>query len=369
MNDSGYMHNYYDWAAFEKFVKELYESDGDAVVQRDVSEVDRYGAKRQIDIKITRKTKLSKHTTLVECKRWKEPVGRDRIDVLAASIEALGANGGALFTTTGFEEGAIAYAKGKGIELYVVRDLTPEEWGRPGRHIAITLHICSAIIGQMHFSANAIILIEGEPDERGISINLKPDNVLDPDFDIFSIKTGERGSSFVALLGDAHALVLSELDKAVGIIDAGGEALLEIKAHCVLDFSTTEYRQLRLPQVAAKLDRVGFEVTARIHQAPINVDRGNGLDFALMLESYVSEQRLIASRGASETLVSIDDAVADESGPSDDTLKNGSLITVRLSPWTGLGPEAPTKHAAVQRPIMLSVRNEGGRVRPVLLEN
>lgn len=127
MDASGFMHQYYDWAEFEKFVRDLYAGDGDVVVERDVTELDRYGATRQTDIRITRRTRFHTLVTLVECKRWKDPVSRDRIDVLAASVEALGANNGALFTTTGFEEGAIAYAKGKGIDAFVIRDLTPVE--------------------------------------------------------------------------------------------------------------------------------------------------------------------------------------------------------------------------------------------------
>jgi hypothetical protein len=83
-------------------------------------------------VNIVRRVRFHRITRLVECKRWKDPVGRDRLDVLATSIEALGAQNGAIFTTTGFEEGAIAYAKGKGIALFLVRDLTPEEWGLLG---------------------------------------------------------------------------------------------------------------------------------------------------------------------------------------------------------------------------------------------
>jgi len=95
---SGFMHRYYDWADFERFVEDIYQEDGNVVVERNVTEIDLYGAKRQTDIKITRQTKFHQFITLVECKRWKEPVSRDRVDVLAASIEALGATNGAIFT-------------------------------------------------------------------------------------------------------------------------------------------------------------------------------------------------------------------------------------------------------------------------------
>jgi len=175
------MHKYFDWASFEIFVKDLHEEDGDITVLRDVTENDRYGAKRQTDIKIIRKSRFHQFVTLVECKRWKEPVSRDRIDVLASSIEALGATNGAIFTTTGFEEGAIKYAKGKGIELYVVRDLTPAEWGLPGRHLLLHLHVNAAEFRNIQFGATATQLIDSQPEKLELNVDLNPELALDPD--------------------------------------------------------------------------------------------------------------------------------------------------------------------------------------------
>jgi hypothetical protein len=70
MDLSGFMHRFYDWSAFEVFVRDLYVDDGDVTVQHDVTEVDRYGAKRQIDVKIMRRSRFHRFTTIVECKRW-----------------------------------------------------------------------------------------------------------------------------------------------------------------------------------------------------------------------------------------------------------------------------------------------------------
>lgn len=199
------MHKYLDWASFEIFVKDLHEDDGDVTVLRDVTEEDRYGAKRQTDIKIIRKSRFHQFVTLVECKRWKDPVSRDRIDVLASSIEALGATNGAIFTTTGFEERAVKYAKGKGIELYVVRDLTPEEWGLPGRHISFSLHVKAGEFKSIQFRAMATPLIDdAEPEKLELQVQLEPKKALDPDYDLFSVKTGERGPNLVTLLSAPH---------------------------------------------------------------------------------------------------------------------------------------------------------------------
>jgi translation initiation factor 2 beta subunit (eIF-2beta)/eIF-5 len=126
--------NLVDWKAFEMFVKNLYDADGTISVERDVTLIGKSGARRQADVRLTLKTVLHTYVTIVECKRWKDPVSRDRIDVLAATVEDLGASKGVMFTTSGYEEGAKQYAEHKGLDLFLVRDLTDEEWGLPGRY-------------------------------------------------------------------------------------------------------------------------------------------------------------------------------------------------------------------------------------------
>lgn len=99
------------------FVRDLYtEPDARVTVERDVTEVGKSEARRQVDVKVVQTTRLHALTIIVECKRWKEAVSRDRIDVLAAAVEDLGASKGVMFTTKGFEEGAVCYAKAKNID-------------------------------------------------------------------------------------------------------------------------------------------------------------------------------------------------------------------------------------------------------------
>jgi hypothetical protein len=363
------MHRFYDWSAFEVFVRDLYVDDGDVTVQHNVTEVDRYGAKRQIDVKIVRRVRFHRITTLVECKRWKEPVGRDRIDVLAASIEALGAQNGAIFTTTGFEEGAIAYAKGKGIELFLVRDLTPEEWGLPGRHVSLYLHVGAAEFRGIQFAATAIALVDPPLDSAAINIELNPDGALDPGFDLFSVKSGERGPNLVSILADTHHLLLTTISNAVPVWDEGNKANLEVTARAELDFTQTEFHQLRLPKVAARIERVGFAFCVHIHQSTINVDRGKDLDFAVMIESYVSDQRLIAQRRTGTTGVDFQEDVPLPGGNAaaqSDVVRNGSLIKVGCSPWMGLGGEVADASKKVQQFMRVIVETDGKKSRLLL---
>ena len=54
---------------------------------------------------------------LVECKRYSSPIKREQVQILYDRIREVGANKGILFTTAGFQKGAIQYADNHGISL------------------------------------------------------------------------------------------------------------------------------------------------------------------------------------------------------------------------------------------------------------
>ena len=59
---------------------------------------------------------------LVECKDHTRPVDREEVQILADKKRAAGAHKGMLFSTNGFQRGAIAYAQKHGIALVRVLD-------------------------------------------------------------------------------------------------------------------------------------------------------------------------------------------------------------------------------------------------------
>ena len=57
---------------------------------------------------------------LIECKRYGRPVEREKVAVLADKLRALGAHKGMMFSTSGFQKGALTYAQKHGIALVKV---------------------------------------------------------------------------------------------------------------------------------------------------------------------------------------------------------------------------------------------------------
>lgn len=59
---------------------------------------------------------------LVECKHHKSPVKRDVVQVLKDRLHSTGSQKGMIFSTSGFQSGAIEYAKAHGIALMRFED-------------------------------------------------------------------------------------------------------------------------------------------------------------------------------------------------------------------------------------------------------
>ena len=52
-----------------------------------------------------------RYVTLVECKHYRSPITREKVQILYDKIRAIGANKGVLISTSNFQIGAIKYAK------------------------------------------------------------------------------------------------------------------------------------------------------------------------------------------------------------------------------------------------------------------
>ena len=59
---------------------------------------------------------------LCECKQYSSPVGRDKVVILNDKLKSIGAHKGILLSTSGFQSGAIQYARVHGIALIRVDD-------------------------------------------------------------------------------------------------------------------------------------------------------------------------------------------------------------------------------------------------------
>lgn len=110
---------------FERFVMSLFETATEGIVNAKVEHnelIKSSDGEYQIDGTIRFEVMGVKYLTLVECKMYKGPVSREKVQVLNDKLRAIGAQKGILATTSYFQSGAINYASSHGIALVQIID-------------------------------------------------------------------------------------------------------------------------------------------------------------------------------------------------------------------------------------------------------
>jgi restriction system protein len=76
----------------------------------------------EIDIAVRFTALGANFLVLVECKHYKRPVGREKVQALLAKLQSVGAHKGIMFAPSGYQSGAIEYADAHGIALVELVD-------------------------------------------------------------------------------------------------------------------------------------------------------------------------------------------------------------------------------------------------------
>lgn len=328
-----------DWKEFEKFVAELYKDDGNVTVEHNVTLKGKSGADRQIDVLITRKTKLHSYQTMVECKYWKNRVERSVVDIVYAGMDDLNISKGVIFTTTGYEAGAVEYAKSKNIDIFLVRDLTPEEWGLPGQVIEFYLHLVTGTIESITFpGATGVPVVENYPTNYNLTIGLSKDTTFSEEYQLFSVKDGNKGKNLLQYIISARSKLLSYLTKDYFKLNEGKDCTMVITVPVILDFSEFEYRQLRNQYGAINLSKLSFNIKVYLSQSSIKIDRAEKYNIALCIQNYMENQvNLVYQEKGQEGLI-LTDNIYDKivnivTSNDNETLQNGSIIKVMCEYW------------------------------------
>ena len=108
-------------AEFERLVRDWILKQGGELTSLEVKhdvKVEAYDSTYQIDVLAQFQAFAgAEFIVLIECKKYRNAVERELVQVLHDKVRSVGAHKGMLFTTTGFQSGAIKYAKAHGIAL------------------------------------------------------------------------------------------------------------------------------------------------------------------------------------------------------------------------------------------------------------
>ncbi|MCX2431113.1 restriction endonuclease [Pedobacter sp. GR22-10] len=346
---SSFLEKLIDWKEFEFFVADIYSESSEVIVQHDITLLGKSNAKRQIDVYITQKTKLHTYTTIVECKRWKKPVTRQVIDILFASLEDLNASKGVIFTTHGYEEGAIKYAKNKNIDIFIVRDIREDEYGNLGKTFSLYLQMLHARIENFDlqnlkwFSPLGLPLSKQPPK---FDIHFAKEQIYPEHQQLVDLKLN-NGPNLVKLLIDIRAdLLKRRLDSFHYLLQPESD-ILEIgyKTRIKLDFTNYKYKFIRHDNGFIQFDSIYFDFVNCIDQSKMTFDKTESLDFALIVENYISKQRNFVSKPKTESKIKLSEPIKiDNTGINEsEFLQPNSIIRLTTEHYVSFEFKKETK--------------------------
>ncbi len=110
---------------FELEVKKIIEASRETLESFSVTHkdlIDGVDGEYEIDVAARFSALGGSFLVLIECKRYKSSVKREIVQALNDKVRSIGAQKGMLFTTSGFQSGAVEYAKKHGIALVQLVD-------------------------------------------------------------------------------------------------------------------------------------------------------------------------------------------------------------------------------------------------------
>lgn len=334
-----------DWKDFELFVAEMYSDSDEVLVEHDVTLVGKSNAKRQIDVKVTQKTKLHEFITIIECKRWKKPVTRQIIDVLFASVEDLNANKGVIFTTKGYEEGAIEYAKNKNIDIFIIRDIRDDEYGHTGKTFSLYLQMFNGkfenidIPNPLWYSP-LNLLPKSQPQ---MDIHFTKNQIYPAHLQLVDLKGG-TGENLLQLLIDIRTeILIKNIQSFNSMIEPKEkENELGLATKVIVDFSDSQYRHLKHEGGFIQFEKIIFDFYGSINQSKMDFDKTESVDIALIVENYISKQKNFISKHKNEYKLKLSHPIQDVDSEKSEIVYPNSIIKVGLEHWVDFQLKATT---------------------------
>jgi hypothetical protein len=318
-----------DWGGFERLVAQLHET-GDVTVEHNVTLTGRSGASRQIDVLVRHTQGLYEHLIVVECKYRSTPVERLHIDALATTIREIGASRGVIFSTQNFQSGALSQAKHDNISLFLLRELTDAEWGRPGRFVDVWLHTVSLAVGNLEMP-DVLLAATGPVPTRPLALE-------------FDFSEGEsRSRTPVHLDGKPDATVEDLIQRAARrsaqkiykpvLLTFGDKEDGAFKYAIRVKIAPLTPMSIRVDAGLLTVPAISFKLGLLINQSHFKIDRKESFAFALAVENCITKQVAAASRRKLDARTQIRSAADNERAVDEPAWQNGSLATVWIRPF------------------------------------
>ena len=263
------------WKEYERFVAGLYSGADRVRVQHDITIRDADGSDRQIDGLVTVDVGPHQFRVLIECKSAKRRVERGDVDKLLMTRSKLNADKAVLFSSAGFQSGAINTAKANGIRLFHTSRPKASEWW-PSVATRALVQVWSLRLENrvsLPWPEVGILTQQDAPFPKGIK---GPDISFHPTRTRTDVIGNEK--SLEDMLEDAaYSDLVDTVSEQIGVIangrDCVGHFTVEVNPLFVGNIHIFEPAD---PPTVLKVPRVKFKVAVRVEQRSIewaSIDR------------------------------------------------------------------------------------------------
>jgi hypothetical protein len=296
---------------------------------------------------VTQTTKLHTYKTLIECKFLTSKVDGDVVDKLAAAIEDLKANKGAIITTVGYEAGAIAYAKSKNIDIFLIRNVLEEEWGNATKVIRLWLQMFSFQMEGFAFENARYGSLTGAPRPSGsidMTVRLSKDMVFEEEHQLYSFPDLKKGPNLIKMLIEVGQKLLQQLNEnTVGLLpeNSEGKALRIFRSKTHFDFKNYLFNHMPHGQGHLTFDKLTVSYLFSISQSKIEHDKTKDFNYVLMVENYITKQKNFVGKKKEDNSISLSAPVT--TGERGEDLSKGGIIKMNTEYYVGIANEPGIK--------------------------
>lgn len=307
-----------DWGGFEMLIAELHRSSSNVRVERGVELPAKEGGTYKVDVVVRSKQGLHEMMTIVECKWWHKAVRRDRITHLRHVREQVGAQKAVCFTCVGFQSGAEKVAKEHDIGLFLIKEMSDDDWGRPGRIIDFYLQTYRASISGFKGGVS-LMAPSGSPEARNPPISQITDST-----ELISAN-GQHTLRISELIRDLRELAfnhaMSNRAVRIGGKDGTTHALINIKNIHLLNGPFL----LPVGRFKGLFQEFECDVIFQIAQSRITIDRSKNFVFSLAIEDLIRGERYAGAKRIGAEIVELTPLGKGEIR-SDAPLENGTVM-------------------------------------------
>lgn len=319
-----------DWGGFEQLVKSMHDS-GSVEVEHNVTLTGKSGATRQIDVLLTHHCQPYTYLTLIECKYWKRKVERANIDVLAMSISDLGAAKGVFFTCVGYQEGAEIYAKSMGITIHVVRELTDEEWGLPGKIIDLYLQFIQPTIIEVTPIIFNIAQVTYKNDASPplppeLSLHLGDEN-REPTTSVIS-KHKKDYKSLEAIIDYAATESTKQFTNRRLLINSGEKCTRYFRHDLNINFP--ENLVIQSKNSFFEIPEIKTKIGIKVDQSRLTIDRSTNYLYVLAVQDCITKEVYASSKHREDDYAHWAVLSNQKEHDSAEIIQNGSIITITM---------------------------------------